>query len=263
MRRLISATVAAFALFAWFAIPAATGQINGVPASVTSIGFGGHATPGVPASVTSLGPRGFQSHGFQSSGFQSNIFQSNGFQSGSPFFNEPACCINPLFPVNSNPPLFSRHHHRGSNFPVTLPYYSAPYAPVIVVQQSAEDESAEAEEEYRGGPTIFDRRGPGRYRPDEDRYVERERREERETEPAPQPVAEPAPAAEQPETVLVFKDGHQLEVQNYAVVGSTLYDFTEGRRRKIALSELNLSATTKQNDDRGIDFQVPAGSETN
>lgn len=246
MRRLISATVAAFALFAWIAIPAAMGQINGVPASVTSIGFGGHATPGVPASITSLGPRGFQSR--------------------SPFFNEPACCINPLFPVNSNPPLFSHHHHRGSNFPATLPYYSAPYAPVIVVQESAEDESAEAEEEYRGGPTIFDRRGPGRSsrpEPEEDRYAKRERREERETEPAPQPVAEPAPAAEQPETVLVFKDGHQLEVQNYAVVGSTLYDFTEGRRRKIALSELDLSATAKQNDDRGIDFQVPAGSETN
>jgi hypothetical protein len=250
MRRLVSATVAAFALFAWIAIPAATGQINGVPASVTSIGFGGHATPGVLASITSLGPHGFQSR--------------------SPFFNEPVCCINPLFPVNSNPPLFSHHHHSGSNFPVTVPFYSVPYSPVIVVQQPAEDESTEAEEEYRGGPTIFDRRGPGRSnpyepsRPADDRYREPARREGREVESEPEPIkAEAAPAAEQPETVLVFKDGHQLEVQNYAVVGSMLYDFTAGRRRKIALSELDLSATAKQNDDRGIDFQVPAGSETN
>jgi len=58
----------------------------------------------------------------------------------------------------------------------------------------------------------------------------------------------------------VFKDGHQLEVENYAIVGSTLYDLTEGQRRKIPLSDLDLDATTKQNDERGIDFQVPSGS---
>jgi hypothetical protein len=250
MRRLIPATVAVFGFFAGMAATPTVAQVNGVPASVTSIGFGGRATPGVPASITSLGPRGFQSR--------------------SPFFNEPVCCINPLFPVNSSPPLFSHHHHRRSNFPVGLPVYSSPYAPVFVMDQPAVEESEETEEEYRGGPTIFDRRGSGRAgsgsasRFEGERYRERARREEREVEPASEPTpAEAAPAADQPETVLVFKDGHQLEVQNYAVVGSTLYDFTEGRRRKIALSEIDLDATAKQNDDRGIDFQVPAGSETN
>ena len=36
-------------------------QIHGVPASVTSFGFGGsdNPTPGVRASVTSLGPNGY------------------------------------------------------------------------------------------------------------------------------------------------------------------------------------------------------------
>src|ERR1700736_2314021 len=38
-------------------------QINGVPASVTSPGFGGRSINGTPASVTSLGPRGFAPHG--------------------------------------------------------------------------------------------------------------------------------------------------------------------------------------------------------
>jgi len=38
---------------------------------------------------------------------------------------------------------------------------------------------------------------------------------------------------------------------------------TGGRRHKIALAELDLIATAKQNDDRGIDFQVPAASEAN
>ena len=75
---------------------------------------------------------------------------------------------------------------------------------------------------------------------------------------APEPEATPTP--DQPRTVLVFKDGHQLEVENYAIVGSTLYDLTEGRRHKIPLSDLDLDATTKQNDERGVDFQVPSGS---
>jgi len=37
-----------------------------------------------------------------------------------------------------------------------------------------------------------------------------------------------------------------------------LYDLTPGHRVKIALADLDLTATSKQNDDRGIDFQLPA-----
>ena len=75
-------------------------------------------------------------------------------------------------------------------------------------------------------------------------------------EPFATPGEQAAPS-DQPQTVLVFKDGRQTEVQNYAVVGSTLYDLTPGRYRRIALADLDLTATTKQNDDRGIDFKVP------
>lgn len=71
------------------------------------------------------------------------------------------------------------------------------------------------------------------------------------------PQATPEPATP---TVLVFKDGHQLEVANYAIVGTTLYDLTEGHRRKVALGDLDLTATSQQNDDRGIDFHLPAGT---
>src|SRR6266849_7218205 len=46
-------------------------QINGVPASVTSPGFGGRSINGSPASVTSLGPRGFAPHG--GAQFQSTV----------------------------------------------------------------------------------------------------------------------------------------------------------------------------------------------
>jgi hypothetical protein len=63
--------------------------------------------------------------------------------------------------------------------------------------------------------------------------------------------------------VLVFKDGHQQEVSNYAIVGGTLYDLSDGRSRKIALAQLDLPATVKQNDGRGIDFELPAGVRLN
>jgi hypothetical protein len=71
------------------------------------------------------------------------------------------------------------------------------------------------------------------------------------------PEATPGPATP---TVLVFKDGHQLEVENYAIVGTTLYDLTEGHRRKVSLGDLDLTATSQQNDDRGIDFNIPEGT---
>ena len=226
VKQLISATVAAFALMVFLAPSPATAQINGVPASVSSFGFGGHFTsvPGVPASVTSLGPNGF--HG------KSQLF---------------------IPPVGARPnpsPFNHRHHH---NFVGGLGY-GYPYAPVIM-EQPAEEEAVQ-QDEYQGGPTIFDRRGSGQYtRPDE-HYTERE------TRPGPAAQAD-APAEEQTPTVLVFKDGHQEEVANYAIVGSTLYDFTAAPRRKIALADLDLSATAKQNDDRGTDFQLPAGSAAN
>ncbi len=59
------------------------------------------------------------------------------------------------------------------------------------------------------------------------------------------------------QTVLVFRDRHTEEIQNYAITGKTLWVFNEQRARKIPLAELDLPATTKANEDRGIDFRVP------
>lgn len=61
-----------------------------------------------------------------------------------------------------------------------------------------------------------------------------------------------------PATVLVFQDRHKQEIQNYAIVGQTLWNFAPQRTQKIALSDLDLPATVKANDERGIDFRVPA-----
>jgi hypothetical protein len=249
VNRLNTATVALVAVIAgvWICLglaPAVNAQINGVPASVTSTNFGGHpnSTPGVPASITSLGTKGIQPR--------------------NPFPNQPACCINPLFPVNPNPPINQRHHHRdrGQFFPGGGAVY-IPYAYPVVGEPDpgnamADQQENQPEEDYRGGPTIFDRRGSGAPAP----YADADPRPSHpraETEEAPAPPPAETPVPDQPQTLLVFKDGHQLEVQNYAVIGDTLYDLTPGRHRKIPLAELDLASTAKQNDDRGIDFRLP------
>ncbi len=74
--------------------------------------------------------------------------------------------------------------------------------------------------------------------------------------PKPQPTAAPEPM-KLPPTVLVFRDQHREEVTNYAIAGDSVYVFTEGRRRKIALSDLDVPATIKVNDERGVEFRVP------
>lgn len=74
---------------------------------------------------------------------------------------------------------------------------------------------------------------------------------------APLPAATPAPEVKPGEpTVLVFRNGKQQEVTNYAIMGDTLYVFDENRK-KIALADLDLPATVKANDDRGMEFKVP------
>jgi hypothetical protein len=64
-----------------------------------------------------------------------------------------------------------------------------------------------------------------------------------------------------PATVLVFRDQHRREISNYAIVGQTLWNFASGRTEKIALAGLDLPATEKANDDRGVTFRVPAVNE--
>jgi hypothetical protein len=58
-------------------------------------------------------------------------------------------------------------------------------------------------------------------------------------------------------TELVFRDQHTEEIQNYAIVGQTLWVLSAQRARKIPLAELDIPATKKANDDRGVDFQLP------
>lgn len=57
-------------------------------------------------------------------------------------------------------------------------------------------------------------------------------------------------------TVLVYHNGHHEDVNSYAIMGDSLYVFDQGRK-KVALTELDVPATVKANDDRGVEFRLP------
>jgi hypothetical protein len=87
----------------------------------------------------------------------------------------------------------------------------------------------------------------------------RQMREQQAPAPAPAPAAPDQPRAQSPPlpTTLVFRDGRRSEVENYAIVGNTLWVFNDQRRTKIPMAELDLKATAQVNEDRGVDFIVP------
>ena len=69
-------------------------------------------------------------------------------------------------------------------------------------------------------------------------------------------------SAQQPPayTVLVFRDGHKVSVQNYAVAGDTIWIITEQSAKKVPLSDLDIAATQQANSVNGVEFKVPAVS---
>jgi hypothetical protein len=229
VRHSILASVAVFGLLALSVILVSTShaQINGAPASVTSPGFGGHAVNGTPSSVTSLGPSGYTPN-------SRVTFSGAGGNNGG-----------------------GHHHHYVQYAPPVIYAVPMPYAVDIgATDPDNYDDTSEGvndrDADYQGGPTIFDRRGSGA-----NSYIPpvRDLSEPRDYQRA---VSEPeVPEPPQEPTLLIFKDGHKVEVGNYAIIGATLFDLTPGHSRKVALADLDLDATRKQNDDRGITFQLP------
>jgi hypothetical protein len=69
----------------------------------------------------------------------------------------------------------------------------------------------------------------------------------------------PEPDSE-PETALVFRDQHVEEVRNYAISAGAVWVLNAQAAKKIPLVNLDIDATVKMNEDRGVDFQVPEPS---
>lgn len=72
-----------------------------------------------------------------------------------------------------------------------------------------------------------------------------------------QNAAPAAPPEPQIPTVLVYRDGRQVEIQNYAISGQTVWVFGDQITRKIAVADLDVAKTKQLNDKRGVEFDVP------
>ena len=235
MRHPFPASVALFSLLAVpvFLFAQNHAQANGTTTSITSQGFGG-AHP-----ITAPFPMGgtLPGHQVPNTGSRVTFSTSNPGQGDG-----------------------HQHHHHNDHGRAPLLYaFPVPYAVDLGApqdQSQEEDNSDSAADDrdsnYQGGPTIFDRRGSGAdsYVPPEKSVPAHPSAEYSQADPpVPEPAREP--------TVLIYKDGHKIEVGNYAIVGATLFDLTPGHSRKVPLADLDLQATQKQNDDRGVTFQIP------
>ena len=242
VRRLLMMTVVALGVLF---VPLLGAQVRGLPPTATSLGPGGQVVSPLPPTATSVGP-----------GALGNSGVALGFGVGTRV-------VAPGFGTAVRG--FGRHHHRlngtfiGGAYPVYVP---VPVATLPYLDSSA-DESADEAEADRPAATVFERgyrRNAEQYPhpgDDADDYASQPASHEdgqpRETTQA----SESKSVQAQPASVLIFKDGHRLELQNYAIVGDTLYDFTPGHQRRIALSQIDLKATSDANESAGIEFQVP------
>ena len=246
---------------------AALAQIHGVPASVTSQTTL-RMTPGTPASVTSLGPNGF-------SNFSSTPLPAMP-PSNFTCFGGVSCALG-VAPTNQNG---HHHHHHGNggspNFYPGYSYYPAYSYPTYAYPIYSGEEPLPIpgymQPGYSGyglppayppddtpeppAQTVFERRPTSMPRArDEARY------DQDYVSPAQQQgqrsKSVEVGVGQQETTTLVYRDGHKQDVQNYAIVGKTLFNFDGTGPFKVLLADLDIPATEKLNGDRGVDFKLP------
>jgi hypothetical protein len=66
-----------------------------------------------------------------------------------------------------------------------------------------------------------------------------------------------------PPAVLVFRDGHSEELSSYSIIGSSIYTksdyWTSGAwTRTIRIADLDIAATLRENQVRGVKFELPS-----
>lgn len=202
-------------------------QVHGIPPSVTSIQF--HVPPFLPNAmpgVTSLGPNGF------------------GYRAGP---------TPPPYGIYPNRPFYGRGRRSSYGFTGYGFAYAVPYVVPVYDALYGSDPGG-------GGPYLYSSptaeqtlhvvvdMPPARGVADDNDAGTSE------VAVNSKPAHDPRPIDP---TVLVFRDGHHQEVTNYAIMGQTLYIF-DARTQKIGLGDLDVSATVALNDDRGVEFHLPA-----
>jgi hypothetical protein len=170
------------------------------------------------------GSPGFGHHGFHHHrGFVFRSFNPacfNGFCNFG-FSGVPAFYVPPIWPTFDNGPDYSMQSYAAQ--PAATAYPSNDTTGLQVQIQHLTDEVEQLREEQR----------------------------ERNQPPPARPSRMDLP------TVLVFRDGRVKEVQNYGIVGQTLWILDEQRAKRVPLSDLDLAATRNANEDRG-GFVLPS-----
>jgi hypothetical protein len=153
-------------------------------------------------------------------------------------------------------PFFHHHHGRFWGWPYYAGYYGYPYSGY---PWDFGDDSYSADSyqnyplpDYSAAYAENDRQQAAIDRLENEVDLLRQEREARDSQ-----SSQSRSKSDLQPTQLVFRDKHTEEVQNYAIVGETLWILNAQRARKIPLTELDIPATKKANDDRGVEFQLP------
>ena len=247
---------ALFSAFLAFALQVSQAQLigHGAPASVTSPTADGQLH-GVPSSVVSPTQR--------SSGAVRPVFRPHGpvRRFGSVHARRPVVVPLPVF--------YPIYTDGGDQYPSV--------ADPSVPQSQGDPDTAAAPETDRSEDALRDAYLQGARdamaRQEQTRYGEHylDSREKPRSQPAASAKKQPprsddegnnadapAPADDKsPAAVFIFKDGHQIETRNFAIMGQSLFDFSSKTLRKIQLDEIDSAATLKANDDRGISVKLP------
>jgi hypothetical protein len=167
-----------------------------------------------------------------------------------------------------NRPLGSRGFYLGdtpfyyTDYPFQQ-FAAEPASPQVLVMRSPADTPQESKSE----PLLIELRGDryvrfgGVQKPARGTNALPDYAEELPTKSSARAVSK---TTELPPAMLVYRDGHQEEVSDYAIVGTVMYvrgDFWQNGywTKNIQLSALNIPATMKTNQDNGVKFVLPAG----
>jgi hypothetical protein len=246
-------------LFLAIAVPFVSAQRHGGGGG--HVGMGGSVSFGAHGGFNS-GPhfggrgfagRGFVGHGFVGHGFVGHGFVGHGFVGHRPFFPGRRFHSNRFF--FGFPGIFG------------YPFYGYPYYDTLGYDSSDSATYASSQYQQQLSQQMYDLSTQVRDLRDQNdqlRYDLERRRYRGDDQPQPSPTPQSSQTNptthEAPSTVLVFSDGHRLEVRSYAVVGQTLWILSPKHAQKVALSQLNLDETKKLNAERGLEFDVPTNN---
>jgi hypothetical protein len=72
--------------------------------------------------------------------------------------------------------------------------------------------------------------------------------------PQPSPRGYAGAQSKFPATVFIYRDGHEMEVCDYAILGQTLWVFNGQTTHKFPLADFNIAASRQVNEEHGVEF---------